>query len=107
MSKVSRRPGREELKALKKEKRRAEKGLRERAGTVSHNTLPNHKSVYDTVEDELEGRLDAVVNHLGYFRSRLPALLKRLSRIRDPRNPQKAKYKLTMVLVYGILMFVY
>jgi len=107
MSKVSRRPGREELKALKKEKRRAEKGLRERAGTVSHNTLPNHKSVYDTVEDELEGRLDAVVNHLGYFRSRLPALLKRLSRIRDPRNPQKTKYKLTMVLVYGILMFVY
>ena len=107
MSKISRRPGREELKKQKKEKRQAEKELRERSGSAPHSTLPNRKSDYDTVEAEIEGRIDAVTGHLGYFQAKLPTLLRRLSKINDPRNPKKTKYKLTVVMIYGILMFVY
>jgi hypothetical protein len=107
MSKINRRPGREELKKKRREKMGAEKELRERSGSASHGTLPNRKSGYETVEAEIEGRLDAVTGHAGYFRAKLPVLLKRLSRIEDPRNPKKIKYKLTVVMIYGILMFVY
>lgn len=41
------------------------------------------------------------------YRTQLPALLKRLARIPDPRNPKKSKHKLTVLLLYGILTFVY
>ena len=98
---------REALKEQRRAKKQAEKELRERTGSSPHSTLPNRKSDYKTVEAEIEGRLDAVTGHLGYFRAKLPILLKRLSRINDPRNPKKIKYKLTVVMVYGILMFVY
>ncbi|MCP3941100.1 MAG: transposase family protein, partial [Desulfobacteraceae bacterium] len=40
------------------------------------------------------------------MKSQLPTLLKRLSKIKDHRNPKKIKYKLTTVLIYGILSFV-
>jgi hypothetical protein len=41
------------------------------------------------------------------FRAKLPVLLERLSKIPDYRNPKKLKHKLTVVLIYGILVFVY
>lgn len=41
------------------------------------------------------------------FRANLPNLLERLSKIPDYRNPKKVKHKMTVVLIYGILMFVY
>lgn len=41
------------------------------------------------------------------FRSKLPVLLAQLSKIPDYRNPKKVKHKLTVVLIYGILVFVY
>jgi len=37
----------------------------------------------------------------------LPLLLKDLSNIRDFRNPKKLKHRLSMLMAYGILMFVY
>jgi len=41
------------------------------------------------------------------YRTQLPPLLKRLARIPDPRNPKKSKHKLTVLMLYGILTFVY
>lgn len=104
MSKISRRPNREILKAQRKA---TQKELREQSGSRSHSTLPNQKSSYKTVAAETEARLDATTSHLMYLRDRLPMLLKRLSQINDPRNQKKIKYKLTVVMIYGILMFVY
>ncbi len=37
----------------------------------------------------------------------LPILLKRLSKIKDPRNPKKCKHKMTVIMIYGILTFVF
>ncbi len=34
-------------------------------------------------------------------------MLKRLSQIADPRNPKKIKHKLTVLMIYGILTFVF
>lgn len=41
------------------------------------------------------------------YRTQLPVLLKKLARIPDPRNPKKSKHKLTVLMLYGILTFVY
>jgi hypothetical protein len=35
-----------------------------------------------------------------------PTLLRQLRKIPDPRNPQKTKHKLTVLMLYGILVFV-
>jgi hypothetical protein len=41
------------------------------------------------------------------MRQQLPTLLKRLEKIPDPRNPKKTKYKITLLMIYGILVFVF
>lgn len=41
------------------------------------------------------------------LKAQLPQLLKRLKAITDPRKPNKIKYDLTMLMLYGLLMFVF
>jgi len=41
------------------------------------------------------------------YRCALPTLLKRLGKIRDPRNPKTIRHKSTVLLLYGILLFVF
>jgi hypothetical protein len=111
MSKPSRRPNREEIKAERKERKRAQLALREdlrRRGlkVSSHATISNRTCQYEDVEEEREARNEAVWEQLKVFRAKLPVLLSRLSKIPDPRNPKKTKHKLTVLLIYGILVFV-
>ena len=89
MSKQSRRPGREDIKRLRKEKRTAEKALREkrRSEGVHHHdrvSIPNRKCEYNSVEGEQDARQSAATEQLRIIRSQLPILLKRLSKIKDP-----------------------
>ncbi|MBA7631058.1 hypothetical protein ES703_38585 [subsurface metagenome] len=111
MSKVSRRPGREEIKRKRKEVKQAQKLLRalqkaEGRSPVPKATRPNRTSPYETVEEEKEARTEAVVEQARIIRAKLPILLKELSKIPDPRNPQMIVHKLTCLLIYGILSFV-
>jgi DDE_Tnp_1-associated len=48
-----------------------------------------------------------VEEQLQAYRSALPTLLKRLGRIRDPRNPKTIQHQSTVLLLYGILMFAF
>ncbi len=73
----------------------------------SHATISNRKCDYESVEQERHVRNEAVSETIRIFRSKLPVLLKRLSRIEDPRNPKKTKHKLTTLMIYGILTFVF
>lgn len=41
------------------------------------------------------------------LKAQLPWLLKRLRKITDPRNPKKIKHSLTLLMLYGLLMFVF
>src|ERR671916_1633777 len=112
MSKPSRRPTREARKQHKLKRRaaqrqlcarRAEVGwLPPRAGGVSNRLCP-----YSTEAEEQAAREEAVAGQLGAFRTLLPKLLKNLSKIPDPRQPKKVKHKLTGVLLYGLLSFVF
>jgi len=50
---------------------------------------------------------EATTEQVRVFRAQLPMLLKRLSKIKDPRNPKKIKHKHTLLMIYGILTFVF
>jgi hypothetical protein len=96
----------------KETKRQNQKALRaqreaEGLGHPVSATLPNGKSPFDSVEEEREERQDAVIEQQRVFQSLLPKLLRKLGKIPDPRNPLKIKHKLTMVVLLGILSFVY
>jgi len=111
MSHASRRANREELKAQRKERNRAQKALRcrleqEDTPRKPHATTLNGKSRYRSTEEEGEARTEAAWEQLKVLRAKLPFLLKRFAAIPDPRNPKKTKHKLTVLLLYGILSFV-
>ena len=112
MSKVSRRPGREAVKEQRRERQRAQRALRQRQQKEGlcapvRPGQSNRTSPYKSVEEEGAARLDAVGQQVKVYRSLLPVLLKRLSKIPDPRNPLKTKHKLTSLMIYGILCFAF
>lgn len=71
------------------------------------STLSNGKCDWTTVDQEREVRQEAVEEQIKVFRSVLPTLLQRLARISDPRNPKTTRHKLTVVMLYGLLAFVF
>jgi hypothetical protein len=112
MSKPGRRPNREAIKAKRKEYKEAQKKLRQAEMAKGHkapsrSTISNHKCEYKSVEEEKWVRNEAVSDKIRIFRDKLPVLLKRLSKIEDPRNPKKIKHKLSSLMIYGILVFVF
>ena len=112
MRKMNQRPGREEIKELRRQRKKATKALRARQEAEGLKAtlkvaMPNRKSAYKNVEEEQEARQFAATEQARSFRAQLPVLLKRLSKIKDPRNPKKIKHKHTLLIIYGILMFVF
>lgn len=104
-------------KLLEKQREREGKRIRlEKAGLAvrvkyeersKKRALPNRLSSFMTVEEEKIQRQETVEAVLKVYRQLLPGLLCRLSRIKDPRVPGKVKHGLTVLMVYGILFFVY
>ncbi len=110
MSKRSRRPNREAIKAGIKEHKKAQRELRaaqkaQGFDVPSSATISNRKCPYKTTEEEGAIRLDATRQQIRAYRSVLPVLLERLSKIKDPRNPKKIRHKMTVLMIYGILCF--
>ena len=112
MSKPCRRPTRVAIRGLRSKKKQQEKTLnakRRALGLVptSPASLPNRCSAFATVAEEQAAREDAVSKQVRLLRKELPALLAQLTKIPDPRDPKKRRHKLTALLLYGLLMFVF
>lgn len=112
MNKSSRRRRREELNQQKVERRRAARKLRQRRAVQGLTSLPtstisNGKSEWATVDEERQARQEAVAEQIKVYRTVLPILLKRLAKISDPRNPKTIKHKSTVLMLYGMLSFVF
>jgi len=86
-----------ELRAKQKEK-----GIRPRPRA----SLTNGKAGWQTIEEERAGRWQVVEECHKVWRAVLPVLFKRLAKIPDPRRPRSSKHKLSVLLLYGLLMFV-
>ena len=100
MSKESRRPGREEIKELRKQRKKAAKALREKQQAQGLEVpikaaMPNRKSEYGVWKKNRKLARRLSLNKLGSFDPSCRVLLKRLSKIKDPRNPKKIKHKHT------------
>jgi len=78
-------------------------------GLLPHKkaTLPNGKSELKNEDEEQEVRQQTVTEHSKVLRAQLPRLLRELAKIPDPRDPKKVDHQLTMLLLYGILTFVF
>ena len=112
MNKPSLRLRRQDLNEKKLAQRKAARKLRQRQAAQglknpSTATISNGKSAWTTVEQEKQARQEAVEEVLKVYRCVLPTLLKRFEKIRDPRNPKTVKHKATVLMLYGILMFVF
>lgn len=96
-------------KAERKAKQRKQRNLRKQQGLhkPAKQTLPNHNCQWKTPEEETTARQEATEQTLHTFRHLLPELVRDLAGIDDPRNPRKVKHKLTVLLLYGILAFVF
>lgn len=106
------RRGNEKLQQERAGKRRTGAELRNQLkangiDVVCRESISNRKSEYKTVEEEIAAREEAVIQQLRIMTALLPKLLRRLKEIKDPRNPKKIKHKMTLLMVYGILSFVF
>ena len=79
------------------------------AGLIAQPTPSpsNSTSRFETIEEEGEARTEAVSALILLMRQLLPVLLRRFAKIPDPRNPNKLKHRLTVLMLYGILVFVF
>jgi hypothetical protein len=112
MSKPSRRPNREAHKAHQKKIKAARETLAsqqasEGIAVFTRPSVSNSLCPFQTQAEEQAAREEAVASQVSAYRSLLPSLLKKLSKIPDPRQPKKVKHKLTVVLTYGLLMCVF
>ncbi len=112
MGKPSRRPTREARKEHKQKVRKAQCQLRDQQAQQGlrpppQNSVSNCLCRYQDEAQEQAAREAGVAGQLGVFRSLLPKLLKDLSKIDDRRQAKKVKHKLTVVLLYGLLSFVF
>lgn len=64
-------------------------------------------SPYSCVEDEREARTYATTEHVRLINAQFPALLRALRPIKDVRQANKIKHKLSVLMLYGILTFVF
>jgi hypothetical protein len=74
---------------------------------TSRRAQPNRLSQYKSVTEEYEDRQRSTEEALKVYRRLLPTLLRRMSHIPDLRKPGKVKHQKTVLMVYGILMFVF
>lgn len=112
MGKPSRRLQRQWMNERKLERRRAAERLRVRQAAIglesrARPTIFNGKSAWKTVGEEAEARQSAVEEQIKIYRSIMPTLLKRFAKIGDPRNPKGVTHKATVLMLYGILSFVF
>jgi hypothetical protein len=112
MSKPSRRPRREAIKEQRRARKQQHKALRQRQcadGRLPRTpaALPNACSAYASIAQAQQAREAAVSGQLRILRRELPRLLARVAKIPDPRQPRKCRHKLTVLVLYGLLMVVF
>jgi hypothetical protein len=82
---------------------------RREAGLIAQASLSpsNRKSRFQSTEEESAARTEAVSGLISIMRQMLPILLGRLEKIPEPRNPKRLKHRITVLMLYGLLVFVF
>jgi hypothetical protein len=77
------------------------------AEIIPHTKAHNRKSSCGTIEEERDFRSEIVGAQIRTWRSLLPGLITKLSRISDPRRSKSVKHKLTMLMIFGLFGFIF
>jgi hypothetical protein len=106
------RPSEAEIQESRAQKRQKERELRKAKESSGRSkeikgAIPNRKSAYQTTEEERQDRSNTVIEQVQIMRAQFPDLLANLSKIKDPRNPKTIHHQTTVLLIYGILTFVF
>ena len=112
MRKIIRRREAQEAKRLKRLRRQVRMELkesqdREGLSCSSRETPSNCKCPFQTVEEERAARQEAITDYLLVLRKILPDIVERFSKVPDFRNPRKIKHKIAVLLMFGLLTFVF
>ena len=94
----------------KQKKKRKPKKLKQKRQGVNYpvaTNLANRKSELKTVEEEKQAAQTETGLQLKAYCHLLPKLLNKLSKMSDPRNPNKIKHQITAMMLYGILIFAF
>ena len=75
---------------------------------ISHRTTAhNRKCTFQSMEEERDFRSNLLKEQIDVWKKLLPSLLKKFARIPDPRKPGSITHKKTVLLLYGLLAFVF
>ncbi len=74
---------------------------------INAATLPNRRSSCKTVEEEQAARQSAAEAQINAWRAILPGLLEKFVRLNDPRRPGSIRHKLTVLMIYALLLFIF
>ena len=74
---------------------------------VPRTQARNAKQSYCSIEEMTADRSDKLSSQIQAWRSVLPILIKRFSKIHDPRRAKSVKHKIVVVMLYGLLAFIF
>ena len=112
MSKPSKRPTREARKLLKTKIIKAQREIRNNRNIlcppIEHRTqATNAKFPAKTIDEQRRIYADITSAQIAAWRSMLPKLIKRFSKIKDGRRQDSIKHKVTTLMIYGLFMFIF
>ncbi len=84
-----------------------QKVLATHADIVPRTQAHNRKCTYSSLEDEKVFRSDVVAAQIRAWRSMLPQLIKRFSRLPDYRKASTVKHKTTVLMMFGLFAFIF
>ncbi len=92
--------------------RESQQEIRQKVLTLSADITPrtqahNRKCLHDTVDEERDSRADVVSAQIQSWRSMLPTLIKRFSKIPDYRRAGSIKHSMTVLMLFGLFAFVF
>lgn len=97
---------------LKKKIVLSQKQIREKVAAtgskIIHRTQAiNAKRPYQTFDDEQTVRQALLAEQIKVWRRTLPGLIHKFSRLPDPRRPRSIKHKMIVLMIFGLLAFVF
>ena len=92
-----------EYKKLRNARREANKNNPQR---INYSRTTNRTCQFKTTEQEREERSGSTIEQVRIISQQLPIILKRLHKVKDPRQATKIKHCLATLMVYGIFCFI-
>jgi len=104
----------EELRgaALRAKSRESHAEIREHLATLNAEIIPrtqahNRKCATQTIEEEIAHREEIITDQIRAWRSLLPSLIRKFSKIPDYRRVTHVKHKMIVLMMFGLFAFIF